>query len=120
MKREKVKNQQRLRRKKRVRAKIFGNAERPRLAIKRSNRHLHFQVIDDNQRHTLVAASTLEFKKNKNKETKSESAALIGKILAEKAKKAGILKMALDRSHYKYHGRLKAAIEEIKKFGIQI
>lgn len=118
MNKEKEKNQQRLKRKKRVRAKIFGTSERPRLSVKRSNRHLHFQVIDDRLGTTLIAASTLELSGNKG--TKSDLAIAVGNLLAEKAKKAGILTMVLDRGCYKYHGRIKAAVEAAKKAGIRI
>lgn len=118
MKKEKIKNQQRIKRKRRVRAKIFGTSEQPRLSVKRSNQHLHFQVIDDSQSRTLAAASTLELDSKKG--VKSDLAAATGKLLAEKSVKAGISKMVLDRGYYKYHGRIKAAVEEIRKSGIKI
>lgn len=118
MKKEKIKNQQREKRKRRVRSKIFGTSEQPRLSVKRSNRHLHFQIIDDNRGHTLAAASTLELGSKKG--AKSDLAMAAGKLLAEKSVKAGISKIVLDRGYYKYHGRIKAAIEEIRKSGIKI
>lgn len=113
-------NKTRTRRKaivRRVRAKIRGTEARPRLAVFRSNQGLYLQLIDDFKGRTLVAASALEVKA---KGTKMEEAALVGKLLAEKAEKAGIKVAVLDRRFYKYHGRVRAAAEAVKEGGLKI
>jgi len=86
-----------------------GTPERPRLSVFRSNAHIHAQLIDDVSGKTLVAASTLELKDKKG--TKLELAREVGKMLAEKAKRAGITVAVFDRGSYRYHGRVKALAE---------
>jgi large subunit ribosomal protein L18 len=108
----------RLRRHKRVRGKIFGTAERPRLVVFRSNRGIEAQLIDDIDAKTLVAASWQHLKKS-FKGNKSAQAAEVGKLLAEKAKSAGIETVVFDRAGYLYHGRVKALGEAAREGGLR-
>ncbi len=102
----------------RSRAGIIGSAERPRLSVFRSNKHMYAQLIDDILSKTLVAASTTELKAKGKKEPKVKSAGEVGKLLAEKAKKAGIKSVVFDRRFYKYHGRVKAVAEGAREGGL--
>ncbi|MDE2144664.1 MAG: 50S ribosomal protein L18 [Patescibacteria group bacterium] len=111
-------NLRKKRRAARVRARIVIVSERPRLSVFRSNSHLYAQLIDDKQGKTLVSASTLELAKEKK--NKTVKAALLGDLLASKAKKAGITKVVFDRGFYKYHGRVKALAESLRNSGITI
>ena len=95
------------RRHKRVRGKVIGSAERPRLVVFRSNRGIEAQLVDDLEGKTLAAASWLQLKKS-FKGSKSEQAAEVGKLLAAAAKKAGVESVVFDRGGYLYHGRVKA------------
>lgn len=104
------------RRAERIRAKIKGNAEKPRLTVFRSNKFVYAQLIDDEKRNTLVSASTLA---SKDKGTKVEKAMKIGEKLAEKALAKGIKKAVFDRKGYKYHGRVKAVAEGARKGGLE-
>jgi large subunit ribosomal protein L18 len=108
----------RLRRAKRVRAKISGTPERPRLAVFRSNKYLYLQLIDDEKGHTLVSASTREL--GEKKDTKTDQARAVGELLAKKAIAAGIKKAVFSRGAYKYHGRVKAAAEGARSGGLII
>jgi len=108
MKRIKSKNLKRDLRKKRVRAKIRGTAERPRLSLFRSHRYLYAQLIDDAKMITIVSMSTRGWKETGKK---IEQAAKLGALLGEKAKKLGIKSVVVDRGAYKYHGRIKAMAE---------
>lgn len=103
---------------KRVRAGITGTAIRPRLAVSRSNKGIYLQLIDDEKGRTLVSASVREITAKDG--TKTEEATLVGKLLAEKAVKAGIKRAVLDRRFYKYHGRVKAAAEGAKEGGLLV
>jgi large subunit ribosomal protein L18 len=107
-----------LRRKKRVKSKIFGTGLRPRLSVFRSNRSLFAQIIDDQKGETLVSVSEKEIKDEKV--TKSEKAKLLGELLAQKAAKKKIERVIFDRSSYKYHGRIKAFAEGAKEKGLTI
>lgn len=104
-------------RKNRSRAKIFGTAEKPRLAVFRSNKYTYVQLIDDAKGQTLVAASTKELNKRGKK---VELAKLLGNLIAEKAKKTGVKSAILNRSFYKYHGRIKAVAEGARESGLKI
>lgn len=115
MKRILKKNLKRELRKRRVRAKVLGTAERPRLSVFRSSRYLYAQLIDDIKGHTLAALSTKTLLNKAKAKTKTEQASVLGKMLAEKAEKAGIKKMVFDRGFYKYHGRIKALAEAFLK-----
>ena len=99
----------------RVRKGVAGSPQRPRLAIFRSARHIYAQVIDDTTGRTLAAASTLGGDKAK----KSDAAKQVGALIAERAKAAGVTKVAFDRGGYKYHGRIKALAEGAREGGLE-
>jgi large subunit ribosomal protein L18 len=101
----------------RIRAKLSGSTERPRLSVFRSNRYTYAQAIDDSTGKTLVSASTRQLKEGK---TKSEKATNLGTLVAEKAKEAGIKAMIFDKGSYKYHGRVKNVAEALRESGIKI
>src|ERR687887_1848566 len=107
----------RVRRHRRVRKRITGTVERPRLAVFRSNRGIAAQLVDDLDGRTLAAASWLGLKKS-FKGNKTEQAAEVGKLLAANAKKAGIEVVVFDRGGYLYHGRVKALAEAAREGGL--
>jgi large subunit ribosomal protein L18 len=107
----------RARRHKRVRKHAFGTAERPRLAVFRSNRGIAAQLIDDAAGKTLAAASSLNVRAAKG--TKTDQAAAVGKLLAENAKSAGVKAVIFDRGGYLYHGRVKALAEAAREGGLE-
>jgi large subunit ribosomal protein L18 len=113
----------RTRRQMRVRKKLQGTSERPRLAVYRSSKHIYAQLINDETSRTLAAASTLdpEIKPHLTGVTGGNKAAatLVGKVVAERAKKAGIDKVCFDRRSYKYHGRVQALAEAAREAGLQ-
>jgi large subunit ribosomal protein L18 len=113
-------NKVRARRKMRSRARISGTKKRPRLAVFRSNAALYAQLIDDESGRTLVSASTRHVKSSGTKIAKSAAAREAGKILAAKAKEAGITKATFDRRGYKYHGRVRALAEGAREGGLKI
>jgi large subunit ribosomal protein L18 len=113
-----TKPQARLRRHKRVRGKIFGTAERPRLVVFRSNAGIEAQLVDDVEGKTLAAASWLHLNKT-FKGNKTQQAAEVGKLLAEKAKKANLERVVFDRGGYLYHGRVKALAEAAREGGLK-
>ena len=117
MKHRKLLNKIRMRRKKRVRAVIYGTAECPRLSVFRSNRFTYAQLIDDENQKTLAAAFSGELEK---KTKKSNGAEHVGKTIAEKAKTLGIKKAVFDRGAYKYHGRVKILVEAARASGLKI
>ncbi|MCC6318835.1 MAG: 50S ribosomal protein L18 [Gemmatimonadaceae bacterium] len=110
----KTREEQRARRHLRVRKKVTGTGERPRLVIFRSLKHIYAQLVDDNSRRTLVAVGDQAFSGKK-----SERASLVGKSLAEKAKAAGISKVTFDRAGYRYHGRVKALADGAREGGLE-
>ncbi len=119
-----VKQEKRYRRHKRVRAKIFGTNQVPRLCVFRSNRHIYGQLIDDDKGKTIVSANDRELKKTKLKSKKSgdkkvNPAFEVGKLLAEKAKEKKISRVCFDRGGYKYHGQIKAIAEGAREGGLQ-
>ena len=118
----KDKNSRRLRivRHIRVRKKVQGNLERPRLCVFRSLRHIYAQVIDDTTGHTLASASSLEAATGKGSATlaKLEASQSVGKMVAERAKEQGISQVVFDRGGYKYHGRVKALAESSREAGL--
>ena len=117
----KDKYRQREKRRKRVRKKIFGTGNRPRLSIYKSNRYLYLQLIDDEEGRTLLFLSSLGAPYKKGNCAKSLGVARkMGKDLAEQAKKKKIEQMVLDRGHCHYHGRIKYLAEAIRKQGIKI
>ena len=107
----------RARRHKRVRGKVQGSAQRPRLVVFRSNRGIEAQLVDDIGGRTLASASWLGLKKT-FKGDKSEQAAEVGKLLAATAKKAGIDACVFDRAGYLYHGRVKALADGAREGGL--
>src|SRR6185437_8767432 len=112
------KNEIRLRIHKRIRNKLAGTGERPRLAVFRSLNHIYAQLIDDQQGRTVVAAATTE-KDLRGKGGNLEGAKLIGKTVAERAKEKGIVKVVFDRGGYLYHGRVKALAEAARQAGLE-
>jgi large subunit ribosomal protein L18 len=110
--------QARERRHKRVRKRLFGTAERPRIVVFRSNCGIEAQLVDDVEGKTLAGASWLNLKKG-FKGNKTEQAAEVGKLLAENAKKAGIEEAVFDRGGYLYHGRVKALADSAREGGIR-
>jgi large subunit ribosomal protein L18 len=113
-----TKPQQRLRRRRRVRAKIRGTVERPRLSVYRSNRGVFAQLIDDGTGHTLAAVNWTESELRKKKNP-TDQAKRAGELLAERAKEAGIESCVFDRGGYRYHGRVKALAEGAREGGLQ-
>ena len=104
----------------RIRKKLFGTTERPRLSVHRSLKHIHVQCIDDTSSTTLSAASTAakEFAGKGSKASKTAQAEKLGEFVAKKLKDKGIAKIAFDRSGYRYHGRIKALADSMRKAGI--
>jgi large subunit ribosomal protein L18 len=111
----------RIRRHHRVREKISGTKEQPRLCVFRSLKHIYAQVVDDSEGKTLVAASTLdaEIVKDSNKKKKTNQAELVGTLLAKRAIEKKIKQVAFDRGGFKYHGRVKALAEAARKGGLK-
>lgn len=112
------KYQRRLRIKRGVRAKISGTAERPRLSVYRSNKHVYAQLIDDTEGHTLVAASSME--DGVAEGAPVEVSRAVGQRLAERAKEAGIEQVVFDRNGYRYHGRVRALAEGAREGGLYV
>ena len=110
----------RIRRHRRVRKKIHGTAERPRLAVYRSNKHVVAQVIDDDAGRTLAAASTAEADvRSDGSGSTVDAAARIGKLVAERAKAAGIEQVVFDRGGFIYHGRIAALADAAREAGLE-
>ena len=118
--RTKTREDKRLRRHRRVRGKVHGTAERPRLVVHRSINHLEGQVIDDVAGRTIVGLSTNapDLRAKRSEQNKTDASRELGKALAEKAKAAGIDKVVLDRGGYLYHGRVKAFAEGAREGGL--
>ena len=111
----------RIKRHLRVRRKVEGNGDRPRLCVFRSLNHIYAQIIDDVKGHTLVTASTLdtEIKGNSKDKNKTGHAELVGELLAKRASEKKIKQVAFDRGGFKYHGRVKALAEAARKGGLK-
>jgi large subunit ribosomal protein L18 len=109
--------QKRKRRHRRVRGKVHGSAGRPRLCVFRSSKGIYAQVIDDDAGRTLAAASTLALGTSGG--TKSERAAEVGKLVAQRAREAGVEKVVFDRGGYLYHGRVKALADGAREGGLE-
>ena len=107
----------RLRRHRRVRGKVSGTADRPRLVVHRSNRGISAQLVDDEAGRTLASATWLVLRGG-SKGTKTEQAAEVGKLLAESAKSAGIERVVFDRGGFLYHGRVKALADAAREGGL--
>ncbi|MCF8024050.1 MAG: 50S ribosomal protein L18 [Desulfobacteraceae bacterium] len=110
----------RIKRKKRIRKKVQGTAERPRLTVFRSARHIYAQIIDDHHGRTLAAASTMEkeLRDRGDFENKKAAAGEIGKRIAQRAADKGINTVVFDRNGYMYHGRVKAVSESARENGL--
>jgi len=110
-----TKREARLRRHSRVRRRVVGTGERPRLAVFRSNRHIYAQIIDDAAGRTLVAATSVALSGEGNKR---EDARRVGAELARRAKQAGVSAVVFDRGGYRYHGRVQALAEAAREGGL--
>lgn len=121
MKTQQKKHQARLHRHVRVRAKVDGTAERPRLNIYRSLTNIYAQVIDDVSGKTLVSASTIdkEVVEQVKGKPKKEAAKIVGQVVAQRAKTAGISKVVFDRGGYQYHGRVAAVADGAREAGLE-
>ncbi len=119
MNRNEAKTVRRERRRVRIRRRISGTHERPRLSIYKSLHHVYAQIINDLDGKTLVAASTTEKALGVEKPGNAAAASKVGATLAERAKKAGIQAVVFDRGGFKYHGRVKALAEAARKGGLQ-
>jgi large subunit ribosomal protein L18 len=113
----KVKRQARMRRHVRVRRKVSGTPERPRLAVFRSNRHIYVQLVDDAAARTLAAASDAEVQASGDK---TQAAKAVGRLIAERAKQAGIERAVFDRGGRLYHGRVAAVADGAREGGLSI
>ncbi|NIV38406.1 MAG: 50S ribosomal protein L18 [Anaerolineae bacterium] len=121
MDKAKAKRLARQRRHARLRRRVSGTPDRPRLCVFRSLKHIQAQVIDDTSGHTLVAASTLdgEVRGQIDGKDKSAQAALVGEAIAKRALDAGITRIVFDRGGYKYHGRVKSLADAARKAGLE-
>ena len=121
MKQQKLVNKQRWRRTNRVRKKLRGDSVRPRLSVRRSNKHLYCQLIDDEAGKTIASASTRD--KSLAGQIKyggnCDAAKVVGQAIAEKAKAAGVTKIKLDRGSYKYHGRVAELADAAREAGLE-
>jgi large subunit ribosomal protein L18 len=115
----KQKHERRLRRHARVRKTVRGSAERPRLTVYRSNRHVQVQVIDDDAGRTLAAASTLEADLRGGPTGNRASAGEVGRLVAERALAAGVTRVVFDRGGHLYHGRVAAIAEAARTAGLE-
>jgi large subunit ribosomal protein L18 len=113
-----TRQQARQRRHTRVRKQVRGTAERPRLAVYRSNRYIYAQVIDDVKGHTLAAASSQETDLRDNA-LNIDTAAKVGTLLGSRAKEAGVDTVVFDRGGYKYHGKIKALADAAREAGLE-
>ncbi len=113
--------QARLRRHRRVRSRIFGTTERPRLAVFRSLEHIYAQIIDDTVGRTLVAASSVEpaVRTQLDGKPRTAEAGVVGRVLGERARGKGIVKVVFDRGGYIYHGRIKALADGARASGLE-
>lgn len=118
---QKLKHKRQLRRRRHVRGHIVGTQERPRLTVFRSSKHIYAQLVNDLEGVTLAAASSraTEAKADKAYGGNIKAAVAIGQKIAEAAKAKGIIKVAFDRGHYRYHGRIKALADAARKGGLQ-
>jgi len=114
------KREARLRRHRRVRKKVQGSAERPRLAVFRSNKHISAQLIDDRSGRTIAAASTTEVDIRSGATGNKAAAAQVGRLVAERAKAAGITKVVFDRGGNLYHGRVAAVADAARDAGLEL
>jgi large subunit ribosomal protein L18 len=102
----------------RIRLSLAGTSERPRLAVFRSLNHIYAQVIDDASGKTLAAASTVEKELRGSSQTKTQEAAVVGRLVAERARTAGVERVVFDRAGFRYHGRIKSLAEAAREAGL--
>ena len=102
----------------RIRLHLAGTAARPRLAVFRSLNHIYAQVIDDASGKTLAAASTVEKELRGSGQTKSDEAKVVGRLIAERAKSAGVERVVFDRAGFRYHGRIKSLADAAREAGL--
>lgn len=117
--RPKTRQQRRYRRKLRIRRKISGTAERPRLVVFRSLKHIYAQLVDDERHHTLLAVSDLTEGITIEGDGKVARGRAVGSLLAAKAKEQGVTRVVFDRAGYPYHGRVKAVAEGARAGGLE-
>jgi large subunit ribosomal protein L18 len=103
----------------RIRLRLSGTTERPRLAVFRSNRHIYAQVIDDSTGRTVAAASSGEAELRTGTGTKTEEARVVGRLVAERAKNAGVERVVFDRAGFRYHGRVKSLADAAREAGLE-
>jgi len=115
-----TKSEHRTRRHRRVRKKIMGTAERPRLAVFRSNKHIYVQVIDDFAGRTVVSASTTETELRTGATATVDAARNVGKLVGDRAKAAGITTVVFDRGGFRYHGRVAAVADGAREAGLEL
>ena len=117
---KKSRSEVRVKKHKKLRNRFSGTAERPRLAVFRSNNHMYAQIIDDTVGNTLVSASTLEkeIKAELNKTNDVEAAAYLGKVIAKRAMDKGISEVVFDRGGFLYHGKIEALAEAAREAGL--
>jgi large subunit ribosomal protein L18 len=113
------KRQGRIRRHRRVRKKVRGSAERPRLAVHRSNKHISAQVIDDRSGRTIAAASTIEADLRSGATGNVDAATQVGRLVAERARAAGVEQVVFDRGGFLYHGRVAALAAAAREAGLE-
>ena len=116
-----LKTQARLKRKKRIRKKMVGTENRPRLCVFRSAKHIYAQVIDDSRGHTITASSSIEKTVRENPESKKKLSAanMVGKIIGRRAMEKGVQRVVFDRNGFLYHGRVKAVSEGAREAGLE-
>jgi large subunit ribosomal protein L18 len=114
------KQEHRVRRHRRVRKKVLGTAERPRLAVFRSNKHIYAQAIDDISGRTVASASTLEAERRGDATATVDAAKQVGQAVAERVKAAGITAVVFDRGGFKYHGRVAAVADGARAAGLEL
>ena len=116
----KSKSSQRARRHNRLRKRVIGSSERPRLVVTRSARHVFVQVVDDSKGHTVASASTLEADLRGSNDDKTAKARKVGELIAERAKAAGLDAVVFDRGGNKYHGRVAAVADGAREGGLKL
>lgn len=114
-----TKQEQRRRRHRRVRKKIMGTADCPRLAVFRSNRHIYVQAVDDVAGRTIAAASTVEPAQREGATGTVAAAAAVGRLLGERLREAGVTKAVFDRGGFRYHGRVAAVAQGAREAGLE-
>ncbi|HEV3363465.1 MAG TPA: 50S ribosomal protein L18 [Acidimicrobiia bacterium] len=110
----------RAKRHRRVRKKVSGSAERPRLAVFRSNKHIYAQLIDDTTGRTLASASTAEAELRSGSTATVDAAKAVGQLVGERARAAGISRVVFDRGGFRYHGRVAALCEGARAAGLEV